>query len=99
MFDVDDDDRLVCSLPVGERPAINQPRWDQCTYAGRVRHFFATTNPFHLLHSSTHLNYVKQIIENYQLVVLFCYFSHFDFRTVSGLYSMQVLHPIGLDWM
>ncbi|KAI6181639.1 Sidoreflexin [Aphelenchoides besseyi] len=34
------------------RPDITKPRWDQQTFAGRVRHFAAITNPLNLFVSS-----------------------------------------------
>ncbi|XP_047110404.1 sideroflexin-1 [Schistocerca piceifrons] len=45
---------------------LNEPRWDQSTYWGRVRHFFAITNPLNILASEAELNRAKEIVETYK---------------------------------
>ena len=49
---------------------IDQPRWDQSTYAGRVKHFFNVTNPINLFCSTEELNKSKEIITKYRYRIL-----------------------------
>ncbi|KRY74671.1 Sideroflexin-3 [Trichinella pseudospiralis] len=55
---------LISELDV--KPNIEQPRWDQSTYWGRARHFFAITNPFNLFCSNKQLQEAKEIVDNYR---------------------------------
>lgn len=48
------------------RVNIDEPRWDQGTYWGRARHFFATTNPLNILVSSEGLDQAKIIVDKYR---------------------------------
>jgi len=50
----------------GTRLNIDSPRYDQSTFEGRARHFFATTNPLNVLASDEELNKAKQIVESYR---------------------------------
>ncbi|CAH0480283.1 unnamed protein product [Peronospora belbahrii] len=45
---------------------LDAPRWDQSTYAGRVQHFFATTNPLNVLASDADLDAAKKLVEEYK---------------------------------
>lgn len=47
---------------------INEPRYDQSTYAGRAKHFFVTTNPLNLFVSGHTLDEAKDLVERYRLV-------------------------------
>lgn len=49
---------------------VNEPRYDQNTYAGRAKHFFITTDPRNLLASSVQLENAKQTVTDYRLVQL-----------------------------
>lgn len=45
---------------------IEEPRYDQSTYAGRAKHFFITTNPLNLFVSGQALDDAKDIVERYR---------------------------------
>ncbi|KAE8895193.1 Sideroflexin-1 [Phytophthora fragariae] len=45
---------------------LDAPRWDQSTYAGRAKHFLATTNPLNVLASDAELDAAKQLVEEYK---------------------------------
>ena len=50
----------------GGRLNLDQPRWDQSTYWGRARHFFASTNPLNLLCTPAKLDWAKEIVDKYK---------------------------------
>lgn len=45
---------------------LDAPRWDQSTYLGRAKHFFATTNPLNVLASDAELDAAKLLVEEYK---------------------------------
>ncbi|XP_005092175.1 sideroflexin-1 [Aplysia californica] len=45
---------------------IEEPRYDQSSYAGRAKHFFITTNPLNLFVSGQALDEAKDIVEKYR---------------------------------
>ena len=45
---------------------IENPRYDQNTYAGRAKHFFITTNPLNVLKSDAELQKAKVIVNSYR---------------------------------
>jgi tricarboxylate carrier len=49
-----------------KRIKINEPRYNQETFEGRARHFFATTNPLNVLASDEKLENAKHIVESYR---------------------------------
>ena len=49
-----------------ERPDLNHPKWDQSTYGGRARHFFAVTNPLNVLLSGKQLEEAKRLVTLYR---------------------------------
>ena len=47
---------------------LDSPRWDQSTYAGRAKHFFAATNPMNVFATSAELQTASDIIEKHKQV-------------------------------
>lgn len=45
---------------------LDQPRYDQSTFEGRAKHFFATTNPLNVLASDEELEKAKEIVLAYK---------------------------------
>jgi len=52
--------------PLRRRINIDEPRWDQGVYWGRVKHFFGTTNPMNLLCSEKDLEDAKNIVTKHR---------------------------------
>ena len=50
----------------GKRINIDNPRYDQSTFEGRAKHFFATTNPLNVLASDVELEKAKEIVTSYR---------------------------------
>lgn len=42
---------------------IDAPRWDQCTFRGRVKHFFNITDPRTVLVPERELDWAKVMVE------------------------------------
>ena len=53
-------------VPVKPRLKLDQPRYDQSTFEGRAKHFFATTNPMNVLASDEQLDAAKKIVLDYK---------------------------------
>lgn len=51
---------------MAERLDLSSPRYDQSTFEGRAKHFFATTNPLNVLASDESLDNAKKIVEAYR---------------------------------
>lgn len=45
---------------------LDKPRYDQSTFEGRAKHFFATTNPLNVLASDEELARAKHIVDSYR---------------------------------
>ena len=50
----------------GKRINIDSPRYDQSTFEGRAKHFFATTNPLNVLATDAALEKAKSIVIAYR---------------------------------
>lgn len=53
-------------MSTGKRINIDSPRYDQSTFEGRAKHFFATTNPLNVLASDSDLEKAKEIVTSYR---------------------------------
>ena len=51
-----------------ERVNLDSPKWDQSTYVGRAKHFFAATNPLNVFATPTDLEHAKSIVESHRKV-------------------------------
>jgi len=49
-----------------KRINIEKPRWDQSTFIGRAKHFFATTNPLNVFATNEELDSAKNIVTAYR---------------------------------
>lgn len=49
-----------------ERIDIDKPRWDQSTFEGRFKHFFAITNPLKIFKTNRELDEAKVLVDNYR---------------------------------
>ena len=48
---------------------LSSPKWDQSTYIGRAKHFFAATNPLNVFATSAELQTAKDVVEQHKKVV------------------------------
>ena len=53
-----------------ERVNLDSPKWDQSTYIGRAKHFFAATNPLNVFATPSDLEHAKDIVERHRKVQL-----------------------------
>jgi tricarboxylate carrier len=58
------DNKLVKDLNI--KPDITKPRWDQSTFEGRVKHFFAVVNPLNIFVSNQTLERCRKIVIDYK---------------------------------
>ncbi|XP_052225534.1 sideroflexin-1-like isoform X2 [Dreissena polymorpha] len=49
-----------------QRINLDEPRYDQGTFSGRLKHFFITTNPLNVLATNKQLEEAKHIVEKYK---------------------------------
>lgn len=57
-----------------EKPNISKPRWNQSSFKGRAKHFFAITNPLNIFVSNNELEKCQNIVENYKFVFYINFF-------------------------
>jgi hypothetical protein len=46
---------------------VDRPLWDQSTFTGRFKHFVWMTNPLSILSSTSQLNDVKTLVQEYSV--------------------------------
>ena len=51
---------------VSARINLDEPRWDQSTFVGRAKHFFATTNPLNCFATRAELEAAKTLVDQYR---------------------------------
>ncbi|KAI8588542.1 Tricarboxylate/iron carrier [Geranomyces variabilis] len=56
----------MAAIPSQEPINLDQPRYDQSTYWGRLRHFSEFTNPLNLLATNAQLDAAKQLVADYR---------------------------------
>ncbi|KAJ3175195.1 hypothetical protein HDU87_006430 [Geranomyces variabilis] len=56
----------MTAIPSQEPINLDQPRYDQSTYWGRLRHFSEFTNPLNLLATNAQLDAAKQLVADYR---------------------------------
>ena len=49
-----------------ERVNIDEPRYDQSTFAGRAKYFFITTNPLNIFATKHDLEKAKDLVLRYR---------------------------------
>ena len=75
----------TCELPIGDslqdkkmqRIDFSQPKWDQSTFSGRLKHFFWVTDPRSCVVSSEQLYEAKTLVEKYKYLILHLKIKHF----------------------
>ncbi|GMT14677.1 hypothetical protein PFISCL1PPCAC_5974, partial [Pristionchus fissidentatus] len=60
-----EDDNIVLNS-IKKLPDISGPRWDQKTFEGRAKHFFATVNPTNIFISTEELEKSRKIVMDYK---------------------------------
>ena len=53
---------------LSERLDLDKPRFDQSTFAGRLKHFTLVTSPFKVFASPEQLRQAEQLVQAYKLV-------------------------------
>jgi sideroflexin-1/3 len=71
---------------------LTQPRYDQSTFEGRSKHFFATTNPLNVLASDADLAAAKKIVDDYKAGKEDSVLSEDDIWKAKELYD-SAFHP------
>ena len=51
---------------LAERLDLDQPRFDQSTFIGRLKHFTLVTSPFNAFASNDQLEHAKTLIQQYR---------------------------------
>ncbi|XP_022080699.1 sideroflexin-2-like [Acanthaster planci] len=60
-------DSVVASTGMGPRLDLSQPRWDQTTFVGRLKHFFNVTDPRTVICSDKQLYAARDLINDYKV--------------------------------
>lgn len=62
-----------------QRIDFSQPKWDQSTFSGRLKHFFWVTDPRSCVVSSEQLYEAKTLVEKYKYLILHLSIKHIFF--------------------
>ena len=57
---------MTAELAIPGQVNLDSPRWDQSTFWGRFKHFFAITDWRKALYSNSQLDKAKEAVEDYR---------------------------------
>ncbi|ODM91511.1 Sideroflexin-1 [Orchesella cincta] len=84
------------------RVNLYEPRWDQSTYWGRLRHFINVTNPLNLLHTREDLEWAKNVVLKYRSGETMSHLSEEELWYAKQMYdsafhpeTQKLIHPLG----
>ena len=61
---------MAAGLVMPEQVNLDVPRWDQSTFWGRFKHFFAITDWRKALYTNSQLDEAKEIVEDYRYMYI-----------------------------
>ncbi|CAL8117098.1 unnamed protein product [Orchesella dallaii] len=89
-------------MSFGRKVNLDEPRWSQQTYWGRVWHFFHVANPFNLCHTPEEFERAKNVVERYRKGENLSHLSEDELWKAKHLYDSafhpqtgKMIHPLG----